>query len=157
MNAQSDICRDLTAQFEEFRGPERASFCTRLATEVATLTAEVLVRAGTKLEITPIDGLDMALADTGPTMPVLPSDVEAYRSVTFDEQTLPDGLLAAHSTKEGVWARIHVEEGALWYRIRGGLGGVFRIEPGGQAVIAPCVPHEVAPIESVRFTLTFLR
>lgn len=157
MRSQSDICRDLTGQFAEFRGPERASFCTRLATEVATLTAEALVRAGHSPVIAPIEGLETEDLAAGPEAASLPEGLEAYRSVSFDEHTVPDGLLASHSTKEGVWARITVESGALFYRVRGGLGGVWRLTPGDDAVVEPGVPHEVAPIGSVRFTVTFLR
>ncbi|TNE85323.1 MAG: DUF1971 domain-containing protein [Deltaproteobacteria bacterium] len=160
MRAESDVCHDLTDQFDEFRSPERAAFCTRLATEVATLAAETLIRAGETLDITPIEGVDLALDrphEPGPAMPTMPADAEAYRSVAFTEATVPAGLLAQHTTKEGVWARISVDEGALWYRIRGGLGGVFRLEPGRDGVVEPTVPHEVAPIGKVRFSVTFAR
>jgi hypothetical protein len=40
------VCNTLTAPFPEFRSPERHGFCTSLATEVATLLAEVIVRNG---------------------------------------------------------------------------------------------------------------
>jgi hypothetical protein len=43
---ESIVCNTLTAQFPEFRSPERHGFCTSLATEVATLLAEVIVRNG---------------------------------------------------------------------------------------------------------------
>lgn len=51
------ICNNLTRRFDDFRGPERASFCTSLTATVAELTAEALVRFGPDdftLEITPI-------------------------------------------------------------------------------------------------------
>lgn len=40
------VCNTLTAPFPDFRGPARHGFCTSLATEVATLLAEVIVRNG---------------------------------------------------------------------------------------------------------------
>ena len=35
------------------------------------------------------------------------------RTPSFSEATVPAGLLADHATKEGVWALIQVEDGAL--------------------------------------------
>ena len=52
----SIVCDDLTGQFADFKGPERAAFCTNLAATVAECVAETLVRAGVDLEITPIEG-----------------------------------------------------------------------------------------------------
>jgi hypothetical protein len=55
------ICNTLTRRFDDFRGPERAAFCTSLAASVAELTAEALVRFGPDdftLEITPIADQD---------------------------------------------------------------------------------------------------
>ena len=55
------ICNTLTRRFDDFRGPDRAAFCTSLAASVAELTAEALVRFGADeltLEITPIENPD---------------------------------------------------------------------------------------------------
>lgn len=54
----SVICDDLVGQFADFRGPRRAAFCTSLASEVAALVAEILVRRGHPPELAPIRGLD---------------------------------------------------------------------------------------------------
>lgn len=56
-------CNTLTGPFADFRSDARASFCTRLATEVGTLLAEVVVRNGGALRITPIPGLGPELFD----------------------------------------------------------------------------------------------
>ncbi len=40
------VCDTLTRPFDDFRSPGRHAFCTALATEVATLLAEVIVRNG---------------------------------------------------------------------------------------------------------------
>lgn len=45
------VCNTLTGQFATFRGAERHDFCTDLATEVATVVAEVLVRHGITPEV----------------------------------------------------------------------------------------------------------
>ncbi len=54
----SIVCNTLTGQFERFKSPERAGFCTSLAAEVAAACAEVILRHGGVLEITPIAGVD---------------------------------------------------------------------------------------------------
>lgn len=54
---ESIVCNTLTGQFAEFRGLERARFCTNLATEVATVCAEVILAHGGTFEITPIPDL----------------------------------------------------------------------------------------------------
>ena len=47
-------------------------------------------------------------------MPLL----ESYkRTPNFTENSVPAGLLADHSTKEGVWGLIHVTQGRLRYFI----------------------------------------
>ena len=45
------ICNTLTGQFDEFRSPERAAFCTAIASEVAGLVAEVVVDQGLVVDI----------------------------------------------------------------------------------------------------------
>jgi hypothetical protein len=45
-NGTDRICDDLTRPYGDFAGLERASFCTRLATEVATEVAEVILAQG---------------------------------------------------------------------------------------------------------------
>ncbi len=50
----SVICNDLTSPFEDFMGPERQSFCTNIAAEVASIVAEALVRVGERPTIEPV-------------------------------------------------------------------------------------------------------
>ncbi|MEQ1502894.1 MAG: hypothetical protein ABMB14_11725 [Myxococcota bacterium] len=57
------VCNVLTGPFASFGGPERAAFCTALATEVATVVAEIAVEAGLPLEVTPIPGVPLATFD----------------------------------------------------------------------------------------------
>lgn len=47
------ICDTLTGQFVTFGSRERHAFCTDLATEIATVVAEVLVAQGVPFEVTP--------------------------------------------------------------------------------------------------------
>lgn len=64
------VCNTLVAPFEVFAGPQRASFCTRLATEAATLLAEIVLRNAHPVEPTPIPGVPLAVFD--PAHPVDP-------------------------------------------------------------------------------------
>lgn len=91
----------------------------------------------------------------------LPADAKPYkRTAVFTEATVPQGLLRAHSTKDGAWGLIHVLEGALVYRItdprRPPSETVLTpaAEPG---VVEPTILHEVAPQGAVRFYVEFHR
>jgi tellurite resistance-related uncharacterized protein len=91
----------------------------------------------------------------------LPPDVRPYRRTPdFTERTVPQGLLKAHTTKEGAWALIHVLEGRLAYRI------IDPRRPASEVVLAPELPpgvveptilHEVEPLGRVRFYVEFHR
>lgn len=82
------------------------------------------------------------------------------RTAEFTEATIPAGLLRAHSTKEGVWGRIHMLEGRLLYRVcdprRPASEAVLTpdAEPG---LIEPTILHEVEAQGPVRFFVEFLR
>ena len=87
--------------------------------------------------------------------------LETYkRTPTFTEASVPRALLSQHSTKEGVWGRIHVEEGSLRYQVtdprREPLDLVLApdSDPG---LIEPTFLHRVEPIGAVRFHVEFLR
>ncbi len=45
------ICNHLTAQWDDFSGPERQMFCTNIAAQVAEIVAELLLRAGADFEV----------------------------------------------------------------------------------------------------------
>jgi tellurite resistance-related uncharacterized protein len=87
--------------------------------------------------------------------PTWPTDLVAYRRTPdFDEATLPAGLRRAHSTKPGVWAKLHVEAGSL--RFTDETTGIeTELGPGVHAVIRPESPHHVTPIGPVRFFVEF--
>ncbi len=84
-----------------------------------------------------------------------PDDLAPYRrTAEFTETTIPAGLLRAHSTKAGTWARLHVLEGGLLFRdLVTGTG--HRLGPGIHPLILPGMPHEVAPLGRVRFFVEF--
>jgi tellurite resistance-related uncharacterized protein len=88
----------------------------------------------------------------------LPPDVSPYqRTREFTESTVPDGLRRRHTTKPGTWARIHVLEGSLRYRILEPAVEEHVLSPERFGVVEPEVPHEVEPLGAVRFFVEFLR
>jgi hypothetical protein len=53
-NAPDIICNNLVRRFDDFMGPARQAFCTNIASEVAALTAEALLRHGVTPTIPPL-------------------------------------------------------------------------------------------------------
>lgn len=95
--------------------------------------------------------LDCRLCEMGS----LPKGLEAYRRTrTFDESSIPEGLLSDHSTKAGVWGTIVVEAGKLEYRTP---SGGFVLSPGVDGIVMPEVTHSVRAIGPVRFHVVFHR
>jgi len=92
-------------------------------------------------------------------MPAL--DLTPYkRTAEFTEASVPAGLLRAHSTKDGVWGRIHVLEGRLAYRVADPRRPPSEqiLTPGAEpGLIEPTILHEVEPLGAVRFYVEFLR
>jgi tellurite resistance-related uncharacterized protein len=92
--------------------------------------------------------------------PVLDGLQPYKRTATFTEATVPAALLNEHSTKEGAWGLIQVEEGCLRYFLtdprRPPL--VRDVTPESEPVlIEPTILHRVEPIGAVRFHVQFLR
>ena len=94
-------------------------------------------------------------------MSPLPAGLQPYkRTATFTEATVPAGLLADHSTKDGVWGLIQVEAGALHYLVTDPRRAVSSrtltpiTEPG---VVEPTILHRVEPAGPVRFHVEFWR
>lgn len=87
--------------------------------------------------------------------------LEPYkRTPSFTETSVPQGLLSDHSTKEGVWGRIHVEEGTLLYQVTDSRRESLHMmltPRSDEGVIEPTILHRVEPIGAVRFYVEFLR
>jgi tellurite resistance-related uncharacterized protein len=91
-------------------------------------------------------------------VPTLPSGVHPYKSTAvFDERSVPRGLLARHTTKPGVWARIRVLEGELTFRELEPALRVSVLAPGRDGIAAPEAPHAIELRGPVRFLVEFLR
>ena len=91
----------------------------------------------------------------------LPGGLSAYkRTPTFTEISVPRGLLNDHSTKEGVWGLIHVEEGRLLYIVtdpRRSFADRILVPGGKPGVAEPTITHRVEPLGPVQFCVEFLR
>lgn len=86
----------------------------------------------------------------------IPDHFEAYRTLSFTTEKLPDALRKNHTTKAGVWGRIKVVSGSLVYTIDS-LEFEETLAIGDLAAIPPEVPHRVALEPDSEFELTFLR
>ena len=95
---------------------------------------------------------------SGPTLP--PKAAPYKRTATFTEATLPAALLKSHNTKPGVWGLIHVERGALAYRVtdpRRPTTETLLTPEGPPGVVEPTILHEVEPRGPVSFYVEFHR
>lgn len=91
-------------------------------------------------------------------MKALPPTAIPYQQTReFSEATVPASLRRRHTTKPGVWARIHVLDGALRYRILAPPEEEHVLSPERAGIVEPEVPHEVEPLGPVRFYVEFLR
>lgn len=91
-------------------------------------------------------------------MKAIPSDAQAYKQTPeFSQDTIPAGLLKAHSTKEGTWGEIHILEGELLYTILEPQREEFVLTTERFGVVEPTVLHDVQPLGAVRFYVEFFR
>jgi len=91
-------------------------------------------------------------------MKALPPNVVAYkRTPEFTEHSVPNALLGSHTTKVGVWGLIVILEGSLIYRILEPQVEEVLLTPRSKGVVEPAVPHQVAPVDRVRFYVEFYR
>ncbi|AUW60367.1 tellurite resistance protein [Sphingobium sp. SCG-1] len=82
------------------------------------------------------------------------------RTPTFTEATIPQGLLKDHSTKDGTWGLIHVEQGALRYVVtdtRRLSTECILTADGKPGLVEPTILHHVQPLGPVRFHVEFLK
>lgn len=79
------------------------------------------------------------------------------RTREFDQDTVPRGLVSSHTTRAAVWARIHVLEGALLYRVEPPVDRCLRLEAPATGIVVPEVSHHVKPQNGVRFFVEFFR
>jgi tellurite methyltransferase len=88
----------------------------------------------------------------------IPSGYEPYRRTSlFDERSVPGALLDHHSTKRGVWARIHVTGGSLDYHLHAPFDSRERLTPLAPGVVLPEVEHHLELSGPVSFFVEFWR
>lgn len=88
----------------------------------------------------------------------IPRGYEPFRRTpVFDESTVPAGLLRHHTTKRGIWARIHVTHGSLDYFLHEPFDLRERLTPPSPGIVLPEVEHHVEPSGPVAFFVEFLR
>ncbi|MBI1200348.1 MAG: DUF1971 domain-containing protein [Phenylobacterium sp.] len=91
----------------------------------------------------------------------MPRGFTPYRRTdVFTEATVPAALRRDHATREGTWARIHVLEGRLAYRItdpRRPTEETVLTPQRPAGVIEPTILHAVEPLGPVRFFVEFHR
>lgn len=88
----------------------------------------------------------------------MPTDLVVYkRTPEFTAQSTPAGLRSHHSTKQSVWALLHVVEGEVRYVVEPPLPRDEIVTPLAPAVIVAEVLHRVEPSEDARFFVEFYR
>jgi tellurite resistance-related uncharacterized protein len=91
-------------------------------------------------------------------MKELPSNVTSYKKTpVFTEHSVPAGLLNDHNTKEGVWGKIVIMEGALEYTIQEPEIEIIQLDPKQFGVVEPTIKHHIKPLGSVKFYVEFHR
>lgn len=88
----------------------------------------------------------------------IPDGYEQYKQTpVFNNQTLPRGLRASHTTKKGVWAQIHMKKGSLTYVVEEPLRCEFDLTPDQPGIVVPQVPHYLQLEEDMEVSVSFWR
>ncbi|MCM1983034.1 DUF3565 domain-containing protein [Lyngbya confervoides] len=85
-----------------------------------------------------------------------PEGFRAYRQTpVYDAHTMPPGLRNKHSTKRGVWAKIHVLQGQLRYEMADPFHQDHILTPETPGIIVAEVEHAVQPLADATFFVEF--
>jgi tellurite resistance-related uncharacterized protein len=93
-------------------------------------------------------------------MKTIPDSATFYKSTPiFTEHTVPAALQRGHTTAGDVWARIHILEGSLLYRITDPRVAAEEVLLTSElyGVVEPQIVHEVQLVGPVRFQVDFHR
>ena len=103
----------------------------------------------------------LAHAHTGPvaTRPRSdrPLDVEYVRTVSFDQSTVPAGLLRAHKLSANTWGELGVESGSLDFMFEDAPNAPHSVHAGHHVEIPPELPHRVVLTGKVSFSIKFFK
>ena len=88
----------------------------------------------------------------------LPAGSQPYRTIgPFNSATLPAGLRAEHSLKEGVWAMLKLSEGSIRFVWDDSEGSIEDLVAPAELVIPPLAVHHVEENGPFRVTIAFHR
>ena len=88
----------------------------------------------------------------------LPAGLVLQRTTpTFDENSTPKGLRAAHAVAEGVWGRLVVTAGSLGFVFEDTPDEVRTVGAGDHQLIPPARLHHVVIDGPVQFAVEFHR
>lgn len=91
-------------------------------------------------------------------MKTLPDTVASYkRTVEFDQDSIPQGLLNEHRTKSDVWGKIVVLSGQLRYTILEPQLETVWLDVDTWGIVEPGMAHQVRPEGAVRFYVEFYK
>jgi tellurite methyltransferase len=86
----------------------------------------------------------------------MPNGYAPYRRTPlFTNDSIPKGLRSRHTTKKGVWAKIHVHSGSLRYRIHDPYHTETILSVDRPGIVLPEIEHKVEPIDNVEFFVEF--
>jgi tellurite resistance-related uncharacterized protein len=90
--------------------------------------------------------------------PCLPDGLEHVRTTdTFDNDTVPAGLLRAHRVAEGVWGRLVVHSGTITFVFDDEPEHPITVSPGEAVAIPPARQHHLELHETATFAVEFHR
>ena len=90
--------------------------------------------------------------------PCLPDGLEHVRTTdTFDNDTVPAGLLRAHRVADGVWGRLVVHTGVVTFVFDDEPGHPIIVGAGGAVAIPPARQHHIELDDLATFAVEFYR
>jgi len=90
--------------------------------------------------------------------PQLPDGLEHVRTTdTFDNDTVPAGLLRAHRVAEGLWGRLVVHTGTVTFLFDDDPEHPITVPAGGSVAIPPARQHHLELAGPATFAVEFHR
>ena len=91
-------------------------------------------------------------------MKQFPENVQSYKKTPLlNQNTIPAGLLKAHTTKVGTWGKINVLNGKLLYVIETDPQELIELSTNNYGVVEPEIPHHVELLGEVEFFVEFFK
>jgi tellurite resistance-related uncharacterized protein len=92
------------------------------------------------------------------TRPEVPPGFELVRTTaTFDNRTVPAGLLAVHRVADGVWGRLVVRSGRVTFVFDDDPDHPIGVDEGQAVAIPPGRAHHLELAEPATFAVEFYR